>query len=497
MSSNRYDFIVVGAGFAGSIMAMALANSGFRVCLLEKNKHPRFSIGESSTPIADMVLRDLSDQYQLPCLRKISRYGSWQKYVPEITCGLKRGFSYYIHQKGISFAGDENHTRELLVAASENDQNSDTNWLRSDVDYFLVQQALKCGVVYWDQVTINSVVRKPEEKLWSVRIEKEIELNNIETQWIIDATGSENFSGKFLGTKSSSINFHTHSHALYSHFEDVDHWQSYLKKIDSPTGDYPYNPDYSALHHLLEEGWMWMLRFNSGLLSAGLLFDGDQFKNRSENSKEIWKSTLKQYPSLNKIFQEAKISTSPGKLILTGRLQRKLNSAFGDGWAALPHTAGFVDPLHSTGIAQTLAGVEKLLKIFTSTESKKISLELSRYEKQVFRELKFIDLLVSACYKSRNHFRLFTACTMLYFIASITYEQERLSGDIPENFLCADNRNLYSIVKSIHQKIVPGLSDSDREEIIQEIEKCIRPYNKAGLMDPTVKNMYQHTVVVL
>lgn len=497
MSTKRYDFIVAGAGFAGSIMAMALANSGFRVCLLEKNTHPRFTIGESSTPIADMVLRDLARQYQLPFLRKISRYGMWQKHYPEITCGLKRGFSYYIHQKGTSFAGDENHTRELLVAASENDQNSDTNWLRSDVDYFLVQQALKCGVVYRDQVNVTNVVRKQEEKIWSVRFAKDSEVKDIETRWIIDATGSEKFSGKFLGTRSSSLDFKTHSYALYSHFHGVDHWQSYLKKIDSPTSDYPYNPDYSALHHLLEEGWMWMLRFNSGLLSAGLLFDGDQLKNRTDSSEEIWKSILNKYPSLNKIFQQAKISTSPGKLILTGRLQRKLNSAFGDGWVALPHIAGFVDPLHSTGIAQTLTGVEKLLKIFTSTESEKIPLELSSYEKQVFREFKFIDLLVSACYKSRNHFSLFTACTMLYFAASITYEQKRLSGDIPETFLCAGDRDLFTMVKSIHRKIVSGLSDSDRDEIIQDIEKCIRPYNKAGLLDPAVKNMYQHTAAVL
>ncbi|TAN14546.1 MAG: FAD-dependent oxidoreductase, partial [Chitinophagaceae bacterium] len=97
---NRYDIVIAGSGFAGSLTALILRELGFKICLLEKSRHPRFAIGESSTPIADMILRDLSAKYHLPWLYPFSRYGSWQQSHPEIICGIKRGFSFFKHHPG-------------------------------------------------------------------------------------------------------------------------------------------------------------------------------------------------------------------------------------------------------------------------------------------------------------------------------------------------------------------------------------------------------------
>lgn len=91
---KQYDILVAGAGFAGSLTALILHNLGFKVCLLEKGQHPRFAIGESSTPVADLIIRNLASKYNLPWLHDFSRYGSWQQSHPEIVCGIKRGFSF-------------------------------------------------------------------------------------------------------------------------------------------------------------------------------------------------------------------------------------------------------------------------------------------------------------------------------------------------------------------------------------------------------------------
>ncbi len=137
---HSFDIAVIGAGFSGSLTALGLHQIGYDVVLIEKDSHPRFAIGESSTPIADLILRDLSGRYDLPWLQEISRYGSWQQTHPEIACGLKRGFSYFKHEAGQSFQADVSHKKELLVAASVNDRQSDTNWFRSDVDAFFVRK---------------------------------------------------------------------------------------------------------------------------------------------------------------------------------------------------------------------------------------------------------------------------------------------------------------------------------------------------------------------
>lgn len=497
---KTFDFLIIGSGFSGSITAMALQNSFFSVCMIEKKIHPRFAIGESSTPIADMILRDLSDDYHLPFLKKLSRYGEWQKNYPEITCGLKRGFSYYHHKKGEKFSSDENHSHELLVAASENDENSDTNWLRSDVDHFLVTKAVDTGVEYFEKTEVSTLSRDPKNETWTINLKTSEETKEITCSWIIDASGSPEFAEKFFNIKSFADRFHTQSSAIYTHFEHVQPWSDYLADHHFNTSDYPYNPDFSALHHIIEEGWMWMLRFNNNRLSAGILLDESSFEqDLNRNPEKVWKGILSQYPSLEQLFYDARLANSPNTFFQSNRLQRRLNRLYGDGWLVLPHTAGFIDPLHSTGIAFTLSGVEYVLNMFSK---EKTSEELLKnYQDKIFNELKFIDLLVSTCYQSRSNTELFTAATMLYFIASIQYEQSRLRGQIPETFLCADNPKLQKIIQQTFREIsnlnVKALSKSESDSFVERMRKRIEPLNTVGLMNPDSKNMYWHTAVSL
>ena len=498
---KQFDFLIVGSGFGGSITAMALSKLGYKVCVVERGQHPRFAIGESSTPIADMVLRDLADDYELPFLKEISRYGEWQKHHPEVVCGLKRGFSYYPHQKGESFTSDLNHSRELLVAASRDNENSDTNWLRRDVDYFLAQQFENHGVVYFENTLISDVIRNGHS--WDIKGQQNSSKINLRTTWIIDATGSPEFSEMFLGTSSSSDGFHTNSFAVFSHFKNTGHWLDYLDQKGFITDDYPYNPDHSALHHLIDEGWLWMLRFNNDLLSSGLVIDSNaQYELNNKNAVEIWTSVISTYPSLNKLFNESEPAKLPGKMIKSKRLQRRLNKVYGDGWIALNHTAGFVDPLHSTGIAHTLTGIEKVLNLFNSNMAEyEMDESLKAMQISYLKELKMIDLLVSSCYKARGNFKLFSAAVMLYFAASIKYEQARINGSIPDSFLCASDQQLYDMIKATHSDIETigqsGFPIREVDELIDKIRERITPYNSVGLMDESKRNMYEHTAVAL
>jgi len=78
-------------------------------------------------------------------LTPLAAYGPWRRHYPHVTCGLKRGFTYYKHQDGQRFVARADRRNELLVAASPGDEVSDTHWLRADVDQFLMQEAVSLG----------------------------------------------------------------------------------------------------------------------------------------------------------------------------------------------------------------------------------------------------------------------------------------------------------------------------------------------------------------
>jgi choline dehydrogenase-like flavoprotein len=55
-----FDIAVIGSGFAGSLIAMIARRLGRSVILIERGKHPRFTIGESSTPLANLLLEEIA-----------------------------------------------------------------------------------------------------------------------------------------------------------------------------------------------------------------------------------------------------------------------------------------------------------------------------------------------------------------------------------------------------------------------------------------------------
>jgi len=500
-SENHYDILVAGAGFAGSLTALILQKSGFKVCLLEKGKHPRFAIGESSTPVADMILRELSTKFDLPWLYDFSRYGSWQQSHPGIVCGIKRGFSFFKHYPGEDFTTDENHKNELLVAASSSDIESDTNWLRADFDGFLVNKVKESGIDYFDLTEITTAIQNAE---WEFHISRSDKKEMIYSSFFIDATGSGALLEKLMGIESSSDDFLTNSFALFSHFDHVPLWIEMLQKSGIPINDFPFNPDHSALHQILDEGWLWMLRFNNDRASLGFVLDGNDRSCDKFSTEKIWNDLLEKYPSINIIFKEATLAKVPGKIIRSERLQRKLNHCFGEGWVALPHTIGFVDPLFSSGIAHSLSGVEKLVDSIIQFwgNDDLFYKNLKEYEHKVLEELKLSDYLIAGCYKTMAHFELFNAWSMLYFAATIAHEQRRLNNKAPGYFLNADDAEIIKMVYNSYDDLLKIISSKEpsTEEIknfTAIIKERIEPFNSAGLLDESCKNMYRHTVAEL
>src|SRR5262249_901279 len=144
--------------FSGALLAMITRRLGRSVVLLERSRHPRFAIGESTTPLTSLLLEELAAQYDLSAVMPLTKWGTWQRSCSNVACGLKRGFTFYHHRFDQPFRDDTEHRHQLLVAASPRDEVADTHWFRADFDQFLVRQAQTLGVDYLDEVDLQTVV---------------------------------------------------------------------------------------------------------------------------------------------------------------------------------------------------------------------------------------------------------------------------------------------------------------------------------------------------
>jgi FADH2 O2-dependent halogenase len=195
------DVAIVGSGFSGAITAMALRRCGRSVVLLERGRHPRFAIGESSTPLANLLIEEIADRYELPRLRPFSKWGTWQAAYPDVACGLKRGFTFLHHRPGERFTDSAAHERQLLVAASPHDGIADTHWYRPDFDHWLVREAEGEGVEYLDEAALDEVTFAGEQvSLGGVRQGRTL---RVHARFLIDASGPRGFLAKAFALPES------------------------------------------------------------------------------------------------------------------------------------------------------------------------------------------------------------------------------------------------------------------------------------------------------
>lgn len=488
---QQFDVLVLGAGFGGSLTALLLDRIGFKVALIDRGTHPRFSIGESSTPIADYVLESLSETYDLPQFQPFCKYGTWQKNYPDLACGIKRGFSYFDHSPGEFFQLKPDHGSELLVTANLDDQVADAHWFRSDVDQFFAKEVQKSKVVYLDETEV--VFNR--SKGWSIKGERRGEQIDFQATFLIDATGTVGVVPQYLGVECQTA-FQTFSTAVYGHFENVIPWAEILDQKQIDWSDYPFDCDHAALHHVLRDGWMWQLRFNNEITSAGFVLDSDQSETLAE---ELWCQFLNRYPAIKLQFDRASVVSPDSGLYFTGRLQRGWKKCAGPDWALLPHTAGFIDPLHSTGIAHTLCGIERLVTTLERHWGKdELAHALTDYSESILAELEFIDDLVACCYRSLGNFDLFTVSTLFYFAAATSYENQRCNEHKKPLFLCADDHGLKQVTRAWLNQITNMRQESingstEIKQAIAAAETMLKPWNRVGLFSPEVPNMYYYT----
>ena len=134
-------------------------------------------------------------------------------------------------------------------------------------------------------------------------------------------------------------------------------------------------------------------------------------------------------------------------------------------------------------------------------ESEQRADALQGYHETLMQELSMIDRLVYGCYRTLDDFPRFVSYSMLYFVATIGYEQNRLDPAQQSHqsaFLGADDADWNQTVNQILQRLEAGLQRGEKclheaEKFEADVWEALKPFDLVGLSSPEVQHMYPHT----
>jgi FADH2 O2-dependent halogenase len=327
---------------------------------------------------------------------------------------------------------------------------------------------------------------------------------NVQASFLIDATGSNNAVLRFLNVADHTHLLKTNSRSIFAHFASAATCERLLLEQAIDIERFPYHCDDAAVHQVLPDGWMWQLRFDDDSLSAGFMIDEREPTRRVEQSfatpVEEWNWRIARTPFLTRQFDQAHRIRPEAGLQHTRRIQRLAGQGAGANWAAITNTVGFIDPLHSTGIAHTLFSVSRLADILTTTHPGSArELRLHEYSSSLINEIHCVDELVEGCYEAIPSFRLWCLWGMLYFAASTSMEQRPEIGFENVSFLRASDSRFRSMLRearkqlSIARRTTITNRPTAEAEFSLWLKSAIEPWNLVGLFDDSCDNLYAKT----
>lgn len=348
---KSYDCVILGTGIGGSMLGAILARNGLSVLMLDAEAHPRFAIGEATTPDTNLRLRLLAVKYDVPEIGHFSAFEPLRDNV-SAQCGVKRAFTFLYHREGQEHDPFESLQYPTLAPP----MGADCHFFRQDTDAYMMAVALNYGARIRQQCKVADIDLGEDQV--TVTTQKG---ETFTGRYLVDATGMKSVLANKLGLREDSSRFRTNSRAIYTHMVGVKPYDQVGVPRSVHKLKYPFSQ--STLHHVFEGGWMWVIPFNNHrettnpLCSVGLVLNREIHPETGMDGEEEFWSFVRRFPAVARQFEGAQAVRN---WISTGRLQYGSRDITGRRYCLLSHAGFFIDPLYSTGLALTAATVDLL-----------------------------------------------------------------------------------------------------------------------------------------
>jgi flavin-dependent dehydrogenase len=317
-NSGMYDtdVLVIGGGPAGSTAATLLTQRGYRVALFEKDRHPRFHIGESLLPANLPLLERLGVAEQVRAI------------------GMRKwGAEFVSHWDGRrqDFRFAEAWNKSLPMAYQVR---------RSVFDEILIRRAAQVGAEVIEGARVREVEiagdtlpdGAPSEM--PVRAQVQYEDGRVQSwqaRFLVDASGRDTFLANRLQVKRRDPKHN--SAAIFGHFSGA---QRYAGEREGHISIYWF-----------DHGWFWFIPLSDGATSVGAVVWPYYLKSRRVPVRDFLLATIALCPPLAQRLSGAQLIN---EVQATGNYSYHCTRSHGARYLLLGDAYAFIDPMFSSGV---------------------------------------------------------------------------------------------------------------------------------------------------
>ena len=325
--ASEYDVAVIGGGPAGSTTSTILAQAGLKVGLFEREKFPRFHIGESLIPETYWVLKRLN------MLEKMQQ-------------------SHFVKKYSVQFINANGKLSAPFYFWDNKPHECSQTWqvVRSEFDQMLLDNAREHGVDAYDGVHVVDVLFDGTDETdgaergqaTGIAIKQDGQRKEIRANVVVDASGQ----GALLMNRLKLRLWDPvlNKGAIWTYWEgayrDTGRDEGATMVIQTPG----------------KEGWFWNIPLHDNVVSLGVVAPFDYlFKGRQGNHERTYHEEVEKTPAVKERIRNAKRVTG---YFATRDYSYRSTQAAGNGWVLVGDAFGFLDPLYSSGVLLALKSGE-------------------------------------------------------------------------------------------------------------------------------------------